>query len=1324
MPDLPQELEWVTTVFTDWPGPIAHEYRRLADLMPGPRDGSAAAEYKVLAAFLQLRDFTEVIVKLPTIVMLRDADRLGLDVTRIKGLLLGTPPSLGTWLQVAKDLAKQLRSRKDACTGDLVAMFLDDKKKPTLFTLRLDKLVHWRNQELGHGALRMDLDTLATEMLDTVAGLNRDLASAAERQPWKHLSLRLEGHEHALVGDESIRRNHDRHSRSGHADRDAALICDGAGSRHALNLAPYAAARVCTTAGCNKQDVFFYNRRSGETVARKVQYLDYMMGHALLAPQADDRKWAKEVSDLKGARAGGFVGDKWTENYLLELLESTDLSREYVEPTYLVEDVRDFLATHDRGILWLRAPAHTGKTVFASHVAKMLADEPGDVLVASLLIKREYRFGLGMFEAFIEKTFHEGRTSQYQRKFCWDERGDESMAGCFVQEAAELVERARSLNIAHDRVLLILDGMDELPAPGAYDAQSDVHGIADLLPPADSLPAGMYLLLTSRPDSTNETPAWILDRLRSVTVAQQHARTIDMNRDTDAYRRLLRCCFDDQRTKKTWRAGRIDEPDKLFATIGDRADWTFLYFSHLLRLLRDAVITTADLTHMEERGERLFFAYLDHLESLLGEKEYERVRELLLVLAACEEAHAQAAAIVPPLFFDPQWHGVPLGLLAGLLNEICVDNEPREAVRVPIRLLFVLQSVADILRSYRPDAAHASYRIGLKGLVAAMREDRTAGGWAEQVDNTHLRIAKDAVRLPCDDADGTLATSLETYLLRHGWLHVRAALAIGSESTRHQAAAYVDRFVVHDNLLTSIGNSLSSTMKSRDVICTMSVIIDRRLPSVAAPGCDHTEVAEILGRSYVMRGNARGHFFDYAGAIGDYDEAINLCGRLASPRQRRAPCSSSRVLALAHMNRGCTYAEAEELSLAIADLTRAVRMLERLRTLGTAAFRDEVRGDLSLAYINLGLCRFSRADDHGAIEAYSRAIALLERLRRVRGSRWDPDVCNALSHAYMKRAIVRESRGDHARALRDHNVAIRLKLRLQTLLGSEWSLVMQRELAHAYANRNSSGDADRAVELLTDISTKLGADVPLELLGDLAKVFRIRGDNRRASLRLSHAIRDYGSGIAVYEQMRRKLADRWLSSLGHELAELYAVRADETAELGEHGKAAADYGRAIAVLEEILPQVTALTKCEVLTRIARAHLNRWLMHRNVDSRHIDATDLEKAISTIDKVLMATKKPDECVAELKIAAHSLRGEMHTNAGQYGSALTNYDAAVSVLKRSWQRAGRGWSRKLRHALAKTLTDRALLREKLGDVASAKIDRRRARMLSARRVRKKLK
>jgi hypothetical protein len=121
----------VTAVFTDWPGPIAHECRRLADLMPQPRAESAQPDYKVLTAFLQLRDFKEVIVKLPTIVMLRAADRLGLDMTRIKGLLLATPPSLGTWLQVAKNLAKQLRPRNDACTGDLAAMSLDDKNKPT-----------------------------------------------------------------------------------------------------------------------------------------------------------------------------------------------------------------------------------------------------------------------------------------------------------------------------------------------------------------------------------------------------------------------------------------------------------------------------------------------------------------------------------------------------------------------------------------------------------------------------------------------------------------------------------------------------------------------------------------------------------------------------------------------------------------------------------------------------------------------------------------------------------------------------------------------------------------------------------------------------------------------------------------------------------------------------------------------------------------------------------------------------------------------------------------------------------------------------------------
>lgn len=409
------DLGWVPSVFSEWPGPIAHEYHRLADLLSQSHAATNQPNYRILGAFLEMRDFAEVLIKLPTIVMIRDGDRLRLDMREIKGLLLGTPPSLGGWLEAARRAAKTLRVSADTIwTRDLVAIFLDDKGKPSSFAHLLEKVVQWRNSELGHGALRMDLDGLTNELQELVKEMNSRLATVAMRKPWNNLQIQLDGSRTPLVGFECIRRQHEGDPESGHTDREMALMCECSGKENILNLAPYAAARTCTK--CNKRDVFFFNGLSGRAPNRKAQYLDYMMGHSLLPVLGNDRRWTDESADLGGLRARGAIGAKRIDENLLALLERIDLSRDYVAPTYMAEELQEFLASHDRGIVWLRAPAHTGKTVFAGHAKSLLADDPGDLMISTFFIKREYRFGLGMFNAFIDDAFYRGMPSQYHRR--------------------------------------------------------------------------------------------------------------------------------------------------------------------------------------------------------------------------------------------------------------------------------------------------------------------------------------------------------------------------------------------------------------------------------------------------------------------------------------------------------------------------------------------------------------------------------------------------------------------------------------------------------------------------------------------------------------------------------------------------------------------------------------------------------------------------------------------------------------------------------------------------------------------------------------------
>lgn len=1152
-------LLWVEEVCSDWPGPIAHEYRRLKRMFPETRTAAMAGDYRVLEAFIQLRDVAELLLKLPTVVMLRDADRLDLDNTNIKKAMLGSPPSFGNWYQWGYALAKTIQDADEAWTRDVARVFRTDRGKITglakLFN-GSEGLIHWRNHELAHGALRKDLAGLGRELTEKVISLNEQLATVADIRPWENVSLRIAGSQDALIGADSIRHGHDQ-SVGDHLEKPADIVAECTGRSHRLPLGPYLAARTCTK--CDKQDVFFFNGRSGETPASQVQYLEYRMGHSMLERQSLERRWKDEAADAKGAKARGSVGDNWIDTATSELLDSTDFEQEYVPPTYLADTVREFLAAHDRGILWLRAPAHTGKSVFAEHASQLLADDPGDLLTVTFTIKREYRWGIAAFSRFIRKAFFSGQNDNHLLP--WERAGKKPLAECFLAEAPQLLDRALDVSMANERVLIIVDGLDELPAPGTGDAPDVKHGIADLIPKADLLPEGMFLLLTSRPTTRGETPRWITRKLEASLRRQKHCGVVDIGRDSPAYRGLLRQVFDKALVTHAKKSRKPKQPDQLFESIGHRADWTFLHFGHIVRLLRDGVISEDDLACMKEHGDQLFMAYLRKLEETIGPKQFGLACEMLLVLAACEEAHAQAARIVPPLFFDADWRGIPLDELMGLLHELS-PGSGKHGPRVSLRVLFLLKSVEDILRSHRGDDEYARHRIGLKGMVAAMREDRTAGGWAERLDRTHLRLVKEAIaaerssaQAPDDDNVDEDAPH-QQYLHWHGWYHARAVIELGGAATSEAATQLLGAYVLPKDLLHDKADQFRDEWRWHDAIETLSILIDHiRWQSGDVPStADLTDLA----KAHCNRGAGRESLYDSEGASEDLDRAILLTQQAMMTAGPHPPWDLRYGLAVTHINRGSHHADHGDVLEAAADFDEAIAMLKKLRTHAKPDSRRNADQMLATALMNRGNC-FSVSDDVPATrQCYNHAIEILRDLRRARGLSWDVDICSTLASALARRGGVFEESDDLIAASKDYAEAINL---------------LERSLG------------------------KLEDDGPLDAWQTLAEAYAARGGLTKPRKNAQRAIADYRQAILLFKTLQEIHDDECPPEVPVNLARAYENRADLHAEAGRYRLAIADYDRAIKTLErlgETLGEERAPDTTEVLTDLykIRAELQK------------------------------------------------------------------------------------------------------------------------------------
>jgi hypothetical protein len=788
-------VPWVTAVADAWPGPIAHEYQHLRQLLE---------QGQIVAAIFQLKDLAEVLVKFPALVMARDLIAHGdAEAARVARCgLFGGALSMGHWVNaiVREQLAPQvLRLADRLLLPELGTAFVAanpaGKPASTPWLETLKALVNWRNETLGHGAFHLDPEDYLPDLERQLGQINRHLADQVEGGLWASVLLRGEAGTPPLTGWQAIRHWHDGEA-GAHRELETPLVLERAG--RTLRLTPLVALRRCAV--CAKQDVFLYDSCSGRDLIDGFLLLDYLTGHRLSVPMHRAGELAAETRDLDQREvtpaSPGLLDDDYGERAINELLETKLLEARYLRPDYLREPLRRFVAVRDRGVFWLTAPSHTGKSVFAHGLAfpAEVGDPPlwPDTAVVVFHIRREFKTWLEQLRYFVlETVLHQtfGREPGRLRLPELDVRAADPAAAL-----ARLLHEA--LRLKPDRIgrlVLILDGLDELPRNPEGQA-----GIADFIPRPEALPDGCFLLLTSRPlaECPPHVRQALADRFAGCADFAGYALSLD-DASGDAYRGLLRAYFDRELegrlkqdlhqtlagvvrgqttvsyrndlkrlqpprlasfAQQEWTAltqgvrvrspqdapGLIetvvqplrDRYDAAFAEVLNKATGRFLYVAHLTELLCDGRLEFAGIGDLPA-GAGLYAHYLRQLERTLaapgetgagaGSKPWEFARRVILTLAAAEQAHVAYQQLLPASIRDEVFRGVPLAILAALLDE------PGRTVR----LTFTLYSLKEILAVWKgEDARDARYALGLKDLVATVE-----ALWPEALTDTHRLLA-------------------------------------------------------------------------------------------------------------------------------------------------------------------------------------------------------------------------------------------------------------------------------------------------------------------------------------------------------------------------------------------------------------------------------------------------------------------------------------------------------------------------------------------------------------------------------------------------------
>ena len=550
------EGPWLDVVKNQWPSPIAHEIDILIALMQRPDDRPIMPD----TVMYQYRDAFEVLIKFTASVLLCTLISMGGKHANWARLSLRNKLSTGSWVGLLRDAARRLGDVPEEVPVEIKNLGL--LAKDCIYPAA-DVFSQIRNEQIGHGARVLDLK----ETTDTVIGcLAKGEFTAAGGTTTKckaffpmleelvqgnlfsgfHLRLAQEdkSEDLSLTGVDATRQWMHKHEHQYDLGNTTTPLLADLESGESIALSPLVAARQCKR--CLRQDVLLYDSAAikGES-AKKFDVMDYARGHRskLGADSASDlvKLFAGLDPYVEQEAAVDHRAMRRADQSVIEALDSARLDRNYVSPAYLRDSLAEYLNNNSKGVYWLQAPAHIGKTTFAlgllpnselneDPIVARFASQP--VCIFHYMIRREIRSGVLMFMNTLERQFYDYKlvsdTNRHKAPSIEEVIKDPSPISFvnWINEWRQFIIKERYLAPDHP-FLFVIDGLDEAEPPGlGTDKEaSPVELVPDeeelpkhikeaspieLLPNEEQLPEHVYFVLTSRvPDGTDEVPDYL-----------------------------------------------------------------------------------------------------------------------------------------------------------------------------------------------------------------------------------------------------------------------------------------------------------------------------------------------------------------------------------------------------------------------------------------------------------------------------------------------------------------------------------------------------------------------------------------------------------------------------------------------------------------------------------------------------------------------------------------------------------------------------------------------------------------------------------------------
>ncbi len=684
------ESLWVPEAYEIMPAVIAHEYYQLHNL---------AEEGNVYGVILQIKDVYEAIIKYPCVLALSILQYAQTDENKaaynaLMAEVLKLKLSLGAWKGIADELKKNAGKLPPALAEIIqktVKMFNQD-------FIDGSGIIQWRNDTIGHGALRVENDSSLKKEIRLMVGKlteyfgegGKDIAigNRYDSIVLKQGSKNLVGRGAAKIEDNEMPFTLEIENRDGKKVQKP----DSEGLNYIL---PF-----------DGRIAFFDTYMQDK---EKSKYLDYVDGHLKLELKGFFFDLYQEL-ERKGMteKAKGF-SDKATDDQVEKLINELEKTYNFEKPEYIYLWFNEKIESCAKGCFMLQMARGMGKSALTSFIDGRYNNKAekkyikGNVIVRTYHCSRNQLRGVNDFVMNINSMFLEADNLENHIK---------DVEGIFKTVPLDSPSREAVTEMLNScakelgkKIVLVIDGVDEIVN----------HQLFSLFPRQEALAEGVYVFYTARPE--HEVPSKALRaQIETISLSEPAWQILDNNPDHQMVVRQ----YAKKELKNTY--GMADD-SKEYLTLADKADYNFLNLRILI-----PVYSNGGAIDKETAADRiaLFSNYLDFVRGKYGDKFFEtRLLPLLAVFG-----------IFPG--------GLVFKTELAVLLEDKVDN--------PLMLSATLNDLKGVLSVNRSDRGNV-YALANEEYVEYIRKTEPYASWIGKFKEecvAEIRAATKAVRTEYD----------------------------------------------------------------------------------------------------------------------------------------------------------------------------------------------------------------------------------------------------------------------------------------------------------------------------------------------------------------------------------------------------------------------------------------------------------------------------------------------------------------------------------------------------------------------------------------------